>query len=143
MQWWPVWGLLLSQHPPLLTKGAPARRVPLLTQAHSEPPGCRRQLVCQGWSVRIAPYRLISMALFSLIYSVWGEISPFPSADFLLLSLSVGPSHTEIALNSQSTEGVKPGRTDMFFQASVIQRDPRWGEHIFIRKFWFPEVGLS
>lgn len=121
MQWWPVWGLLLSQLPPPLTKGAPARRGSLFIQAHSEPSGCRRQLDRRGWSVRIAPYRLVSMASFSLIYKVCGEeFLPFPSADLLLLvitlSLPVGPAHADMALNSQSTEGVWPGRTDYVFQ---------------------------
>lgn len=32
------------------------------------------------------------MALFSLIYRVWGEMSPFPSADFLLLLVTLGLS---------------------------------------------------
>lgn len=103
MQWWAVWGLLLSQLLPLLIWGAPVRRKPQLTQAHNEPWGCRRQLDHQCWSVRIAPYRLVSMALFNLIYKVCGEeILPFALAELLLLvitlSLSLWDLHTLIWL---------------------------------------------
>lgn len=86
-------GLLLSQLPPLLTQGPPVRRGPLPTQAYSEPPRCRRQLDHQGWSARIAPYRLVSMALFSLIYKVCGEeVSLLPSADLPLLAITLSLS---------------------------------------------------
>ena len=87
------------------------------------------------------------MALFSLIHKVCGEeILPFPSADLLLLvitlSLSVGPVHADMALNSQSTEGVRPGRTDYVFQGILAYKESpgvfpgsiySWGNSDFLK----------
>lgn len=51
------------------------------------------------------------------------SISRSPAAYNHSQSLSVGPAHTDMALNSWSTEGVRPERTDYIFQGIFAYKD--------------------
>lgn len=127
-QWWPVWGLLPCQLPPLLTQGVPTRRGPLLTQVQcatrlqktAGPSG----LASKDCSVQARFHGFVQSNLQILQRGdLTVSISRSPATCYHSQSLSVGPAHTDMALNSWSTEGVRPERTDYVFQGVFAYKE--------------------